>query len=284
MDLKRVLLASDLSQRSEVALRRAVRLAGEHGSELVLLHVVDDEIPASIANEIRSAATETLAALLVGLGADAKPAHKIEVRFGRVWKSIVDASEELGADLIVAGSHRSRGLVDLFRGTTLERVAKSVRVPVLMTTGTSHHDYKNVVVGVDFSPCSLKAVDTANKLAPDADISLLSSYHIPFRDFIDREVPGDSDIRAEKKRIEHELRERLSVFKKDCPSRPKGYAQSFIEGSAANALMGYASNRGTDLICVGSHGRGWLAEAFLGSTARELLSGAPCDVLVTPQD
>jgi len=280
--IKKILVASDLSQRSRHALHRAIRLAATHDAELHILNVVDEELPGPVARGIRAAATEALTEIIEELVPEPKPEREIDIRFGDVSKTIVRIAEQRGADLIVLGPHRSRGLAELFRGTTLERVARAARLPVLMVTSPPQDGYRHVVVGVDFSPSSRKAVDAATTLAPEARMTLATAYHIPFKHFIDRAEPGDSDIRAEKRRIERELREGLSSFEENCPARSKGYAHAFIEGGSAESLIGYADERGADLICVGSHGRSWLAGAFLGSTARELFSSAPCDVLVAP--
>jgi universal stress protein E len=47
--MKRILVATDLSERSRLALRRALSLARQFGAELTILHVVDDERPEGFA-------------------------------------------------------------------------------------------------------------------------------------------------------------------------------------------------------------------------------------------
>ena len=65
------------------------------------------------------------------------------------------------------------------------------------------------------------------------------------------------------------------------PSRfgiaPDQTAISF--GRPAAEIRAYAEKIGADLIVVGSHGRTGIS-GLLGSTARGVLHGAPCDVLV----
>jgi nucleotide-binding universal stress UspA family protein len=56
-----------------------------------------------------------------------------------------------------------------------------------------------------------------------------------------------------------------------------------IEGDAAEAgraICAHAAESGFDLIVVGSHGRGLIARAFLGSVSSYIVSHAPCPVLV----
>lgn len=53
-------------------------------------------------------------------------------------------------------------------------------------------------------------------------------------------------------------------------------------GRPAERLVSLAVSEGADMIVVGSRGRGPLAAALLGSTSREVISQAPCPVLVIP--
>lgn len=47
----------------------------------------------------------------------------------------------------------------------------------------------------------------------------------------------------------------------------------------ARAILDYASEVRADIIIVGTHGRGGLAEFFLGSVAQKIVRSAPCPVL-----
>jgi Universal stress protein family/Family of unknown function (DUF5335) len=60
--------------------------------------------------------------------------------------------------------------------------------------------------------------------------------------------------------------------------------RSAIRGCAAQAVLEYAKAVGADLIATGTHGRGFVARAVLGSVASTLLRGAGCGVLSVPRD
>ena len=53
-----------------------------------------------------------------------------------------------------------------------------------------------------------------------------------------------------------------------------------IEGNAAEAIIGVASTRGSDIIVMGSRGLGRLAGLLLGSTSQKVVAHAPCPVLI----
>lgn len=279
--LSKILVASDLSQRSEQAAARAFRLAEVHGADVRLVHVVDDALPAAVAREVKQAVKSHLTTAIAGHERIPADRVSIDLRMGSVWKTILAAADDFDAGLIVLGAHRARGLAELFRGTVLERVARRAEVPVLMVHDAPETAYNRVVVGIDFSPASRKAVSAAVAMAPEAELTLLSTYHMFFREFIDRAEPGDSDIVAERKRLERDLAAQMAEFIKTCPERAKGYRTAYREGGAAMGLMTYAKSEKADMIAIGSHGRSWISTPILGGTARDLLAGAPCDVLVT---
>lgn len=51
-------------------------------------------------------------------------------------------------------------------------------------------------------------------------------------------------------------------------------------GNAGTAICARAAESAFDLIVVGSHGRGFIARAFMGSVSSYIVSHAPCPVLV----
>ena len=61
---------------------------------------------------------------------------------------------------------------------------------------------------------------------------------------------------------------------------PAPIEQLVVEGGAGEAICALAAESGFDLIVVGSHGRGFIARAVLGSVSSYIVSNAPCPVLV----
>jgi nucleotide-binding universal stress UspA family protein len=54
------------------------------------------------------------------------------LRSGPLADTIVTAVDELGADLVVMGTHGRHGVLDLFAGSTTERVVRRTAAPVLV--------------------------------------------------------------------------------------------------------------------------------------------------------
>lgn len=54
----------------------------------------------------------------------------------------------------------------------------------------------------------------------------------------------------------------------------------FLEGDPATEIVRYATDRGVDLIVMGTHGRTGLERLLMGSVAEKVMREAPCSVLV----
>lgn len=65
------------------------------------------------------------------LGGDDVPVET-HLRVGTPWREIVRAADELGATLIVIGSHGKRSLEELLLGSTAENVTRHAPCPVLV--------------------------------------------------------------------------------------------------------------------------------------------------------
>jgi len=62
--------------------------------------------------------------------------------------------------------------------------------------------------------------------------------------------------------------------------RHVGYDTELVEGDPARAILEVARNRGSDVIVVGSRGRGGVTRAVLGSVSTEVVHRADRPVLV----
>ena len=58
--MKKILVTTDLSARSDRAVLRAIKLAEEFNSKLTILHVIDDQIPRGLIDSSRSIAKDEI--------------------------------------------------------------------------------------------------------------------------------------------------------------------------------------------------------------------------------
>lgn len=130
---KTILVPVDLShpELGKKILKIAKAIGGAEG-RIVLLNVLP-EIPAFVSSELPEGtlkrnlenALAELKAFGEGSGAE------LEVRYGHTPTAILEYAGEIGADLIIVGSHRP-GLQDYFLGSTAARVVRHAQCAVLV--------------------------------------------------------------------------------------------------------------------------------------------------------
>ena len=146
---KRILVAVDGSHTSELALREAIKLAGEVRAQLRIVHVVDNvnlNLSAEFPNpsEIWDAMIKGGQAILHKAGAAANAAGvavesgliEIDTLGHRIPEMIAADADAWPADLIVIGTHGRRGLSHLLLGSVAEGVVRVATKPVLLIRGT----------------------------------------------------------------------------------------------------------------------------------------------------
>ena len=141
VDIRRLLLATDLSHASERAADEAIRLAVESGAQLVILSVIDPgrlRLPGGVflrRVDQERARIETDVQKLVNRARQAGARATFLVWEGDPAEAILAAVEAEGIDVVVLGSH-GRGLLGrLVLGSVSTRVAELARCRVVVVAG-----------------------------------------------------------------------------------------------------------------------------------------------------
>jgi nucleotide-binding universal stress UspA family protein len=143
---KRILVATDFSRVSDLALQYAIELAKRARASIHVLHVIDmsrwaaspDGFFVGLADlelQMTHNAERRLAELQL------EPAHRalpmtIQVASGAPAQRIVEEAVRRASDLIVMGTHGRRGVSHLLNGSVAERVVRSAPCPVLTVRDT----------------------------------------------------------------------------------------------------------------------------------------------------
>lgn len=136
--IDRILFATDFSPLSARAERYAAELAKALVARLEVMHAItpvdgpaDDEELERFMQQLRERDTERLEAVIERLRS-----HGIEatsfLTTGAPWETILARAQEIGADLIVLGSHGLHEGEHVYVGTTSHRVLFNTTVPVLV--------------------------------------------------------------------------------------------------------------------------------------------------------
>lgn len=279
--MKKILMATDFSERSDRALRRATLLARQFEAALLLFHVVDDDQPRRIVDAERQEASTLLRQMAATLGDVDGVACETRVILASPFVGIAQAVADAAPDLLVIGPHRRRVLRDVFVGTTAERTIRSVECPVLMVNAPPAGHYRHVLQTTDLSDGSRDALRRfhALGLGDHAPTSLLYVFDAPALRLAFRySIPKDD----QKHYFEDEQRRAardLAVF---VSSTDLGRLRQIVRHEATQAphdILQAAREEQADLIVMSTHGRSGLTKMFIGSVTEQVLRTAQIDVL-----
>jgi nucleotide-binding universal stress UspA family protein len=279
---KKILLATDLSARCDRALDRAVSLAGQWQAELVVLHVMEERLDVSdITDRLpswRRPADPVDAAyrrLLADLGDVAEKA-RVMIEQGDPVDTIVRVADSEGCDLIVTGLARDEPFGRFSLGRTVDRLLRCERLPLLIVKDRPRQPYRNIVVATDFSDSSRIALEAAAHIFPQQQLTLFHAYEAPLAGRM-----ADSTLyrKEYRKSVERECEEFLRGVGKPTPAwrAPNVLLE---HGPPTLLLHDYVQEKEVDLLVLGTHGRSAIFEIFIGSVAKAILDGLPCDALV----
>ncbi|MDF2231880.1 universal stress protein [Albimonas sp. CAU 1670] len=273
--MKTILAATDLSLRSERAVRRAFALAGAHGAAVRLVHVVDDDLPEGIAARRSQEAREEIERFCAALPGAQGIEWSVEVLAGDAVPAILEAAEAAEADLVVTGIPRARWLLDVFGGTTAERLARTSLRPVLLVSIAAETPYTSILTGLDLSPASAAAARTAKAMAPGAKVTGFHAVHIPYAGLTaggEHNALGAPFMSLAKADLEGWM---AATKLDETIGAPR-----LEEGGVTVVFARMMEELKPQVVAVGAHGRGGLSPTLLGRFAADLLRDPPCDLLL----
>lgn len=150
--IERILVPVDFSSCSKKALDYALPFAKQFGASIVLLHVVQINLPASEFGMIDVAFTEKELRVsgerqLADLAKSQIPPEVLSkslVRVGRPVTEIADVARKEGADLIILSTHGHTGLKHVLLGSVAENVVRYAPCPVLIVREHEHEFLKDL--------------------------------------------------------------------------------------------------------------------------------------------
>ena len=135
--LKTIVVATDLTGRSEAALEYARKLAAAYGARIVLAHGIDpmeyaevDAVPGRVLTSLTEEARAVLDKLSGELLREGIHSHS-EIRQGAVAQMLLDVARQYQAGLIVIGTKGMEGAGPVIVGAIAEQLVRLAPCPVL---------------------------------------------------------------------------------------------------------------------------------------------------------
>lgn len=289
--LHTILAATDLSAAARLACERAVRLASACDARLELQHVVNtgaldslrllfasqpDDLQQRLLDEAREELRSLLAELHDGLGGSAN----LHLGIGNVVNEITRQADALDADLLVLGAHGSSLVRDLIVGSTTERVLRRTGRPLLVVRRPAPRGYRQVLIPVDFSARSLKAIEVARRLAPKAALVLLHTFEVPFEGRLRHAGVSEQELAALRASAQREGETRMAELIARAGLPAAALHSLVLYGDPSVQILEHERLQGSELIVIGKRGQNSLEDLLLGSVTKHILSQAQNDVLV----
>lgn len=201
---------------------------------------------------------------------------------GSAPEEIAEHARDTDTDLIVMSTHGRTGVSRWLLGSVTERVLRLAPCPVLVERNVlpgASPTVKKILVGVDFSEHSRRALDLAVKIAGRLD-SQLECFHVwssPYAGYSHSILADGFNYWAET--AASQMKEFLETA--NLPSS-LDWKSSVVPGAPASKLMEKMEAEHPDLLVLGTHGYRGIKRLALGSVAEVTVRYASCTTLVVP--
>ncbi len=274
---RRILVATDGSEKSQPATSYGLKLAKNMGSEVTAICVIDDVLDVGVqqAESVLYQRGQEAVGSVVEQGKDAGVNVRPIVASGIPTDEIVQASFD--HDLIIMGTAGRTGVSHLLLGSVAEKVVRYAHSPVLVVHGGDElmgadHKVGKVLIATDGSNSSTRAIAQGLTLAKlmGAQVTALSvcapgaSSPGPVEDA----SIGSTEACQQATKLVVEEGEKVNVT----------VLPVVLSGTPAEEIVKTSTDH--DLIVMGTVGRTGLAHIRLGSVAEKVVRQASCPVLV----
>jgi len=273
----RVVVGVDCTPTSRELLRWADHQAVLTGSTLVAVAGWRIEMPGidaflsvpEVQNLTKRALAETVEA---ALPADRAAAVEFHVSDLVPAEALMERSTD--ADLVVVGPRSANVIEGLLLGSVTERVVSQASCPVAVVHNAADERSQRIVVGLDGSDCSRRALDWAVRQAilTDSRVEAIWAWEWVPQYGVYPYGPDEATVeKTARTRLEHEL-----------ATQPAAHASvvqgELLQGHPARALLN--ASAGADMVVVGNHRAGALSSRMLGSVSQKVVRHARVPVIV----
>lgn len=279
-----ILFATDLTVRCDRALSRVQMLAKSWNARLVAVHAFEqsEDLSGRVLDQSTLSprhAPDLLQDTRDRMRRDIVPSMfdgAIVVERGTPVEVVARATKTLKCDLIVTGIGRDETLTRLGLRRTVDRLVTRLGVPLLTVRQKVNAPYQNILVAMDMSEASLRALQTATAIFPPPSLSALHTYEHP--------IPGGAaEAAQDQAQYRGAVMERYAAF--IAAGLPPDKARRDIKlhvkpGWPSETIRRHALEHNVDLVVLGAHDRGALFDILFGSTAKDVIGSLPCDVLI----
>ncbi|MDR2220011.1 MAG: universal stress protein [Methylobacillus sp.] len=286
---KQLLAPTDFSEYAMMAVRRAAMIAVQQQAKLDLMHVLSSGTLKSLQefeflNISQESEAQQLAEAehqLAALAADIKRETGItpatQIKAGNVLDEVIAAMK--AADMLVLGARGTSPLRDLLVGSMAMRLLGKCNLPVLVVNGAPTQIYRRVLVPVDFFPHSREALKLALQIAPDADITVINAFQVPFKGKLALSGAAKEQLQRYRTQAQQLASQNIQELIQEVAGESHQIKHAVKQADPAVFILEQATELEADLIVIGKRGQSLMEGMLLGSVTRHILVNVKCDVL-----
>lgn len=274
--MKKILVPVDFSKYSEKALEVAASLAKRHGAEIIAVHMMGLS-DAVITREESKEVFEAMYYMRLAekrfsefLDKDYLDGLKVTdtVHNYKVFSELNEVAVDLGADLIVMGSHGTSGLREVFVGSNTEKVVRTSEIPVLVIKNRApNFQPENGVFACDFMENSIGPYKRAKWMFDLLGINMQLLY-----------INLAGDFRSTRE-IEKRILNFMTKAEEPNPFIALNDVVQYNDYSVEAGIFAYSQVSNTDIIAIPTQGRQGLAHFFSGSIGEDVVNHSELPVL-----
>lgn len=276
--MKKILVPTDFSKTATVALDVAADIAKKAGSELILLHVVEEAAGNSFNAEGQVGSGDMMDRLFtLKLIEKAKkqlektvqdPKYSSievngELRVGNAFHGMRTIIAEHKVDLVVMGTSTHTKLEEMLIGTNTEKVVRTAKCPVLtVNKKPASTNFKNIV----YATTMAKDEEVFSRIVKRSQQLYNSTIHL-----VRVNTPGDFQRDGVAKDAMDKFAKKVGL---------KNYTINvYNDLNVEEGIIRYADSVDADMIAMATHGRTGFAHVIAGSVAEDVVSHAKRPVL-----
>jgi nucleotide-binding universal stress UspA family protein len=224
-----ILVPTDFSETCQNAIDYAVKLAETAGFEVHILHVINRETKSKLGKDAESLVVRKLQEIVDQIHKDTPVTAKFLYREGSIFDIISEVSEELGANLLILGTHGKKGLQYLFGSYAMKVISQSsVPVGVVQKKKFPEHGFRKIVFPVGFYTEARQQVRYVVNFPGKQDIEVLIFQQ-------SSSDPGESaKVNIVTGQIEEEFKRNNVRYSLHQAERFAGFAEQLIDFAVAN--------------------------------------------------
>lgn len=275
------IVATDLSHSSRRGARAAARIAAATGAKVDLFCAIPPEVSDDMETFTARVDKELASVARLCAKEGAETSHHCAVARDTV-AAVVKHAQNADAEMIVVSPHGASGASRFLLGSTTEGLMRSFPDELLVARWAPRRDEGRVLIAVDGSPGSKRALRTGLRLCADRGAEPFVVEVMPppgAWTYLEEALESVNSYKTQKAREAKEL-PYLQKFVMSTPSHGLAVESNVREGRPVDEILAESRRVNAGLVVVGTQTRSRVEAMFVGSTARAVATHAKESVLL----